>query len=775
MTSAIALGLLLTVTATVDPPEIPASEGWPTIESIDLELRLHQPPAFEASATLALAGVRTREIPILLNRSLFLVSARIEGGVPLLWSEGGPAPSKYHREGRVVRLDLGRKPDPAGERVRIALEWSGRAADGSGKQDWRGILLLAPEEFRMSEQTVFYPQVPADLEGPGVEPVRGSVRVIAPRDFEVYVSGVPVGAPVPAPPGGRSWAFEIATPSTLSVVAGRYRRHERRSGKTLLVALLKEEHAALGPRVLDDVARAHDFYVERFGSVDSAVLGVCEIDCIMGSYNWAAPGLLTFDRDAFGEEGLPSETIGHEVAHLWWGGAVEARGPGERFLTEGLAEHSSWRWLEAREGEAAARRHAAEQRNRYLAAVHEAGADPGLAQVVFGTKGYQGLAYAKSALVLRGLEAAVGRDALDRALAAYHRRCAGKGSELPEFLECLEGAGKEAREVLPWILREGHAHLAFKDVRVDGTEQKISGVLESRPCPKGIPSLLPARVPIRLTTEKEEVDLDVLLGDRGDFKLDTGDSPVALAVDPEATVPIADPPVHVLRPVRLARSDPPDGARDAPYLLERIRLVFDGPLAPIGPGAHEELGGPVTERAKAAGADSPWLGGVSLEEDGRALVLSLKNPLSPDREILVDLDGVLLDARGVPIPEAKVRFRTVASADSEQPQVVRSEPAAGATEVDPGLKQIRIVFSEPMRPGRGYSGTEVAENEKKGLLFPLVGRSPSRWEEGGTVLVYDLSGPLRPGATYLLPLRHLFRDLAGNTLVHYELRFSTRP
>ncbi|MGH7150031.1 MAG: hypothetical protein ACREIU_05010, partial [Planctomycetota bacterium] len=324
-----------------------------------LELRLHRPPEFEARATLTLSGVRSREISFLLNRDLSLSSARVEGGLPLLWNDGRPLSSRYHREGRVVRLDLGRDPDPKGERLRIVLEWAGRGADGTGKKDWRGILLLAPDELRMSEQTIFYPQVPLDLEGPGVAPVRGSVRVIAPEGFEVFVPGVPIPAADPAPSGARAWAFEIRNAFTVSLVAGRYRRLERKSGGTLLVALLKEAHADLGPRVLDDVERAHAFYAQRFGPVDAAVLGVCEIDCVEGSYNWAAPGLLAFDRAAFGEEGLPAETIGHEVAHLWWGGAVEARGQGERFLTEGLAEHSSWRWLEEREGAEVAREHAA--------------------------------------------------------------------------------------------------------------------------------------------------------------------------------------------------------------------------------------------------------------------------------------------------------------------------------------------------------------------------------------------------------------------------------
>ncbi|MGH7150436.1 MAG: Ig-like domain-containing protein, partial [Planctomycetota bacterium] len=408
-------------------------------------------------------------------------------------------------------------------------------------------------------------------------------------------------------------------------------------------------------------------------------------------------------------------------------------------------------------------------------AVHEAGADPGLAQVRFGTKGYQALAYAKSALVLRALEAAVGRNGLDDALAAYHRRCAGKGGDLAVFLECLEEAGKEAQEILPWILREGHAHLTMEEVEAAGTGKRVTGKLGSRPCPQGIPTLLPPRVPLRLATGTEEVDLDVLLGQRGDFALGTGDEPVALLVDPEATLPIAHPPIHVFRPVRLTRTDPPDGARDAPYLLQRIRLGFDAPLAPLGPRAYRDLCAGVLERANASGASSPHIGEVDLVEDGRALVLSLLSPLPPDREVLVDLDGLVRDPRGIPVPDATLRFRTVASADGERPRFVRSEPEAGATDVDPGLKRLRIVFSEPMRPGRGYSGAEVAENEKKGWLFPLVGKESSRWEEEGTVLVYDLGATLRPGSRYLLPLRSHFRDLAGNALVDFELKFSTRP
>ena len=773
MLGAILLPLLLCHGAPADLAKSAISEGWPTIEHVDLELRLHRPPRFEAVATLTVSGVRAREIPFLLNRDLSVTSASLEGGTALRWDEGGPLPSRYHREGRVVRVDLGRDPHPGGERLRIAIGFDGRGADGTGDQDWRGILLLSPDEFRMSEQSVFYPQVPSDLESPAVEPVRGVVRVRVPEDFEVFVPGVPRSAAATGSSEPRVWTFEVRTPSTLSLVAGRYRRLERRSGDTLLVALLKEEHADLGPGVLDEVERAHAFYAERFGAIDAAALGVCEIDCIQDSYNWAAPGLLVFDRAAFGSEGLPTETIGHEVAHLWWGGTVRPRGPGERFLTEGLAEYSSWRWLEAREGPESARRHAARERRRYLEAVHDAGADPAISAVRFGTKAYTALAYGKSALVLRGLEASVGRAPLDASLAEYRRRGAERGGDLGEFVEAVGSAGDGAREFLPWLLRDGHGHLALEEVRE--VEGRVRGVLAARPCPKGIPSVLPRRLPVRRLSVNGETDLEVSLEGGGRFEIDAPDTSVALIVDPEVTLPIADPPVHVFHPARLVRSDPADGAQDVSYLLGQLRLEFDRPLATPGHRALEELRAAVVERASASGAAWPFLRGVDLEEEGRALVLRLYEPLAPGREILLDLDGILLDARGLPVPDATLRFRTVASSDTDRPTVLRSDPPAGATDVDPHRTEIRIVFSEPMRPGRGYSSTEVSTNAKAGWRFPLEGRISSRWEKGGTVLVYELQSLLRPGARYLLPLRGMFRDLAGNALVDFELRFSTHP
>jgi hypothetical protein len=116
----------------------------------------------------------------------------------------------------------------------------------------------------------------------------------------------------------------------------------------------------------------------------------------------------------------------------------------------------------------------------------------------------------------------------------------------------------------------------------------------------------------------------------------------------------------------------------------------------------------------------------------------------------------------------------MATTDAERPVVIASEPPAGATDVDPKLGRIRFTFSEPMRASRGYSGSEVDELEEEGWLFPLAVGVDDHWESGGTVLVYELEKPLQPGKRYCMPLRGMFRDLAGNRLVDFEYRFETK-
>lgn len=395
----------------------------------------------------------------------------------LAWTAGKRLRSRYHGEARVTWIDLGREPDAAGERVELDLAYAGRGDDGSGGRDWRGILLLAADELRMSEQTVFYPLVPAGDDGPGVQRATARVEVLAPAAFEVFAPGRPIEPTAAAGEGARAWRFELATPAVLSVLGGVRARLEIEEAGLRVVSLLCEEHAELGPRILADARAALRFFTARFGPIEGQVLGIVEIRGRGASYNWASQGVAAFESGAFGADGLPAEKIGHELAHLWWGQAVAARGEGERFLTEGLAEYSALRWVEETHGPTEATQPARVARDDYLRVVHEAGADPALARVGFDTEGYAALAYGKGPLVLRAAERDLGREAFDAGLRRYVASSRATGGTLDGLLSSLYGSRERGAAALPWTRRDGHAHLRLKDVAVERDPPRTRGAV----------------------------------------------------------------------------------------------------------------------------------------------------------------------------------------------------------------------------------------------------------------------------------------------------------
>jgi RNA polymerase sigma-70 factor (ECF subfamily) len=101
--------------------------------------------------------------------------------------------------------------------------------------------------------------------------------------------------------------------------------------------------------------------------------------------------------------------------------------------------------------------------------------------------------------------------------------------------------------------------------------------------------------------------------------------------------------------------------------------------------------------------------------------------------------------------------------------VIRTVPEAGQTEVDPGLKEIRVTFSKPMRDG-SWSWVQMSAGS-----FPKLAGQPSFQTDQRTAV---LPVTLDPGRTYVLwlnsPPHENFQDRDGRKAVPYLLVFSTR-
>src|SRR5215471_320529 len=109
------------------------------------------------------------------------------------------------------------------------------------------------------------------------------------------------------------------------------------------------------------------------------------------------------------------------------------------------------------------------------------------------------------------------------------------------------------------------------------------------------------------------------------------------------------------------------------------------------------------------------------------------------------------------------------SVKSMPPSVVKTVPAAGATEVDPELKELTFTFSKDMADG-SWSACQISDD-----TFPEMGGKMHYQPDKRTCV---MPVKLQPGKTYVIWLNRgqfmNFRDTQRNSSVPYLLVFETK-
>jgi hypothetical protein len=319
-------------------------------------------------------------------------------------------------EGRTIAVAL----EPAlapGQSCRLGFEYAGQGQDPDPQgADWMGILLVRPDEVRMSHQAQWYPVVPRDE--------RARSKLAAPMDLGL---DLPAGWESLGPgelrkiekqKGREVHRWSSARPVHASILAGRFDARIAKRGQLAVRVLAFPEHAAGAKAWGEDALESLAALSELYGKLDIATYGIGEMRVRnrSKSYNYEADGFSVYDGVLFDGRAPDARKIAHEVAHLWFGGVVDAAGAGERFLTEGLAEFAAWTALEARMGEAAGVTAAGEGTTRYFSSP---GPEHSLAEADFSSPRYSQVVYSKGAFAVRSLRAWIGAEALAAGLRAY--------------------------------------------------------------------------------------------------------------------------------------------------------------------------------------------------------------------------------------------------------------------------------------------------------------------------------------------------------------------
>lgn len=755
----VSVGLLLT--RAFQDRTTPPPSAWPRVVAYELDVDLTVPGRFGGSVRVTFEDVPEGPLHFLLNRSLTIERAAVDGRAAVV-SHQHRMPGRFHSEARVVEVTIA--PPPGEGPVRLDLDYQGEAAEGTRGSDWRGILFVGGEEARMCEQTVFYPQVPVDTEGPAIERAPFRLNVVAPAPWEVFAPLPPLVVEPDA--NGRRWRFAGERAQVLSILAGERQRRVVRVAGTEVITLLREEHAGLADAFARESGAALQHYAARFGPIDAGSLCVFEMCCRSdSSYNWTSDGVMAMDRHALGSE-VPVKTLAHEVAHLWWGQAVSATGAGERFLIEGMAEFSAWTYLEDT-GQSDLARGAISNALRDVAERTRAGESDALEQVGFDHEHYVDLAYGKGAVVLRLLRGQLLPGQFDRALGQLITHCEGRPVTRDDFLQALRETTGQAELRVPWLAGSGDLELELSGLEATEGARVCQLTIRSTPATT-LCTLDPRGTPVGVLlggagwSSRHSV---LLTGEETLVALGTGGRVVTYArLDPDGVWSRASRlRTVVLDGAKLVSRDPPGGG-PVPWGGQTIRLLFDRALAPVALETLRAL------QAGAGGADVDGLSihGVEQAEDGRTLELRTE-PWRPGRRYRVLLTS-LVDPGGTPLAETTFEFETEASSDATSPRVIASVPASGAT-LPPGPTWISVTFDEVMQRGQGFPGSVVRANQRRGLEFPDFADFGT-WDESCRTITWHIPEPA-PGTTYCLPLvGGRFRDLSGNGAADFELTFT---
>ena len=107
--------------------------------------------------------------------------------------------------------------------------------------------------------------------------------------------------------------------------------------------------------------------------------------------------------------------------------------------------------------------------------------------------------------------------------------------------------------------------------------------------------------------------------------------------------------------------------------------------------------------------------------------------------------------------------------DTAPPVVVETTPRAGATGVDPTLREIRVVFSKDMMTEEMWSVVKINDE-----TFPALA-GDVHYVDSRTFVI---PVALEPGTTYAMWLNYkqndAFRDTNGTPLIPYFMVFETR-
>jgi hypothetical protein len=517
----------------------PAAEG----ASFDVSVTARLDPAshrIDASTTLAVDWSAGPPV-VKLRRDLAVREVLLEGDLVKFSIEPDA-------EGALAVLRVAPEKPPSGP-ARLTVRYGGTILDPPSVAQFSRERIADQTDGTIQEEGIYlapecgwYPRVvPEPL-------ATHRVEVRLPAGWDAAVEGTRRVAAQEQ--GGATVVYESRRPvEGIHLVAGAYKRIGGDHKGIAVSCLFYPDEADLAEGYLTAVRRYLDMYAEWLGPYAYDRFDVVENFFATG---YGMPGFTVLGKEVLRLPFIVGTSLGHEVAHGWWGNGVlvdERGGNWSEGLTTYVADYH-YRELEGKDAAAEYRREVCRDYTNYVS-----GAEQDLPLSEFterSTPASRAVGYGKTMMVFHMLETRLGKARFDAALRRVYRENLGKRASWDTWRQAFS---REAEEDLgwyfdQWVARKGAPQIVLEQVELRDSgpgsrddRWQVSGVLRQT----GTPYTL--TVPVRLEGgENSVVEAVECTSASTPFVIDLDFPPAALRVDPEQNVfrrldPLEMPPV----------------------------------------------------------------------------------------------------------------------------------------------------------------------------------------------------------------------------------------
>lgn len=334
--------------------------------------------------------------------------------------------------------------------------------------------------------------------------------------------------------------WEVSNPlEGLSLVAGPFRQTTKTFGALTAITYFSEDLQNLSPQYLDATGRYLKFYEARFGPYPFEQFAVVENFFPTG---YGFPSFTLIGRRVLALPFIIHTSLGHEIAHCWWGNGVLVDASLGNW-SEGLTAYVADYLYKEQQGEGLAHRR---QWLRNYARLVGNQKDMAVSEFLSRTDPHsKTVGYDKAAMVFHMLRQRVGEAPFWQTLRdvyARHRFQAISWRHWQRAFEQTAGASLE-RFFQQWVYATGAPLLTLSGVAVDsaGNGYSVSGRVEQ-------------------STPYYDLDIDLVLETETDVKqmhlsLSAAATPFRFKVDQPPRKLTVDPQVHIFR--RLSQQELP--------------------------------------------------------------------------------------------------------------------------------------------------------------------------------------------------------------------------